>query len=84
MLLTVQSRDTHNVRRILLNLCCEFRVCETGSLHRRGKVYQNDTSWLQQAGSLMLHTAKRDNVRLRGNHKEADTRLILHSCEAIN
>ena len=25
-----------------------------------------------------------DNVRLRGNHEETDTRLILHSCEAAN
>ena len=27
---------------------------------------------------------RRDNVMLRGNHKEADTRLILHLCEAVN
>ena len=26
---------------------------------------------------------RRDNVKLQGNHEEADTRLILHSCEAI-
>ena len=26
----------------------------------------------------------RDNVRHQGNHEEADTKLILHSCEAVS
>jgi hypothetical protein len=29
-------------------------------------------------------STRREDVRLRGDHEEADTRLILHSCEAIN
>ena len=31
-----------------------------------------------------VSSSKREDVRLRGNHEEADTRLILHSCEAIS
>ena len=29
-------------------------------------------------------STRRDDVSLRANHEEADTRLILHSCEAVN
>ena len=29
-------------------------------------------------------STRRDDVMLQGNHEEADTRLILHSCEAVN
>jgi len=29
-------------------------------------------------------STRRDDPRLHGNHEEADTRLILHSCEAVN
>ena len=29
-------------------------------------------------------STRRDNVRLQGNHEEANTRLILHSCKAVS
>ena len=29
-------------------------------------------------------STRRDNVMLRGKHEEADTRLILHLCEAVD
>lgn len=29
-------------------------------------------------------STRRDDIRLHGNHEEADTRLILHSCEAVS
>ena len=29
-------------------------------------------------------STRRSEVKLQGNHEEADTRLVLHSCEAVN
>ena len=43
---------------------------------------------LVAGGGFSHHTdarsTRRDDIRLHGNHEEADTRLILHSCEAVN
>ena len=29
-------------------------------------------------------STRRSEVKLQGSHEEADTRLVLHSCEAVN
>ena len=51
------------------------------------KVCQINMNWYRVAGSqdvILVSFAKREEVGLHGNHKEADTRLFLHSHDAIN
>ena len=31
-----------------------------------------------------VRSTRRSEVKLQGNHEEADTRVILHSCEAVS
>ena len=36
------------------------------------------------ANATDARSTRRDNVRLHGSYEEADTRLILHSCEVVH
>ena len=58
-----------------------------GGYHEEGEVLPERNELITGGGFSDAKDAmstRRDNVRFRGSHEEADTRLILHSCETVS
>ena len=54
---------------------------------RKGTVLPEQCDFVTGSGfssATRARSTRRSEVKLQGNHEEADTRLVLHSCEAVN